>query len=141
LEAFAALALPFTEKWNAEVGANISKLNEYAVFDATLGDSNGVRIPRDGAALVDVHTHPRGSPPGMSGPIYYNVKPCAGFCAYAGDMGTNYERHTEGYVFRAGGGEWHFREEAFRRDVDNAERTSSPVTLSSTWPQYMEQLK
>lgn len=119
-DACAELALPFTKKWGWEIGANIvGALISFMIRDSTLGSEMSAAIPRNDLAVADVHTHPAGAPDGLSGGVSYSS--ATGLREPTGDMQTNFARRTDGYVYRAGGGRWHFDRSAFVRDLGKAQ--------------------
>ena len=136
-DAFGAAALPFTEKWGFEIGANIvGRGSNFRIADVTLGYFGTLTIPENSASIADVHTHPRGGP-GFSGAVTYTK--AGGLRAYEGDMNTNYRQNIDGYVYRVGGGVWRFNQGAFRNDLTAAMKNG--VTIDSRWGKYVEQIR
>jgi RHS repeat-associated protein len=134
---FAALALPFTKKWGFEIGANILPTGgrgKYGLDDVSLGYYGGVNIEDNSSAVADVHTHPQGGP-GFSGAV--GIRNGVGYSSY--DMETSFKRDVDSYVYRVGGGAWHFDEKAFRKEYQAATRTGSDI--DSRWSRYVEKIQ
>jgi RHS repeat-associated protein len=135
---FGSTALPFTEKWGFEVGANIMGAgSRFWIDDVTLGYFGGVTIPENTAAVADVHTHPASSGAKFSGAVGYSKE--HGFVNCCGDLSTDYKRNIDGYVYRAGGGAWHFNQRAFRRDFEGSLRTRTEI--DARWSRYVEPIR
>jgi RHS repeat-associated protein len=120
---FAEQFLPFTEKYGVEVGANI-EYGDFKISDITLGSSRGVHLPFNQYAGADVHTHPTGSAPGLSG--YVQVINGQLRSGYSGDYSGNWQKGTTGYAYRAGdGAAWRFNTRAFAAAVAKAQENGT----------------
>ena len=128
--AFADVFVPYTEQYGLEVGANI-EAGDFRIADITLGGRGSVATPSNVLAIADVHTHPAGSGPGLSGTLRF-VGGRLQTSSY-GDYGTNWSRRTNGYVFQAGGARsaWMFDYGAFEASV-----RSSRVTGADTYAEW-----
>ena len=137
-DGFGELAVPFTEKWNVEVGANIVGYgNRLRLADIEMGTSTGVNIAQNKLAVAGVHTHPMGGKDGFSGHIMIKNKVI--YRSRSGDLSTAYEGNKNYYAYRVGGSAWYFNQSAFRSDYQRAVVTRENIAAS--WDKYVERIK
>lgn len=137
-DSFGAAALPFTEKWGFEIGANITGGGgAFQIEDVSLGFFGTVVIRNNPAAVANVHTHPAGGAAGFSGDVQFTKG--GGFRRYDGDLNSNFELNIDGFAYRAGGGAWRFNQSAFRSDLAGARNAGSEIAAS--WSRYVEKIQ
>jgi hypothetical protein len=120
-DAFQEAFMPFAWRYGLEVGANIEHFSNFSISDISLGTSHGVNIPVSNIGVADVHIHPHWGTPGLSGYLHY----VGGRLHYDQDYGLNWQNHTNGYVYRVGGGAWRFDYQAFRQSYVQSVKTGA----------------
>lgn len=135
--AFAEAYLPFTEKYNLEVGANVTKYGPKAfrVEDWTLGVNGAVATPMNSMTYYEEHTHPSWGGDSFSGrwERYSNGKYLAteDYSHMATHSGIAFQFQGS-IVHRAGdGGMWLFDYNNFKGYISRSK--SENITVYGAW--------
>lgn len=143
---FAQHAVPFTETFGIEVGANIVVSPGFmlTVDDLTLGSSGGVNVPFNAYTRALVHTHP-GRSASFSGTLQFvSGKLTAG---QEGDYGIARRDSTDSesryyaaaYAFAVGGAAMRFDTVKFNRDLREAQKSGKDIRAQSS--SYTEKVR
>jgi RHS repeat-associated protein len=137
-DAFEALAVPFTNKYGVEVGANLTKIGKaWGIADVTLGVPSTVSIPINDFSVAMYHTHPIDSGIGFSG-SYRRVS--GERHIDGGDISVAMNRGQPIYAF--GGPDravWYFDQAKFLNDYGDAKKSGKDIW--SAWPKYSRRIK